>query len=161
MAFIEKLINRLVTWGGVLGAVSMITVIIIIIAGVIARALGHGLSGTLDLVESIIVLVGSFSFAYCQIHDRHARADIIIMHLSPRMKAWFETFTGILGIAFWSVMTWAGWRMLVTKYEDGEATDIININLVPFRALWVISLALMVIVLIIKLIHSVREGVSK
>jgi hypothetical protein len=43
-------------------------------------------------------------------------------------------------------------------YEEGEATELLKINVVPFRALWVFALLLMCLVLLIKWIHHIYDA---
>lgn len=161
LACIERFMGRLVTWGGVVGAIAMAVVVIIVVMGVLGRVFSYTFPGTFDLVESIMIVTCAYSFAYCQKRDRHAKADVVLTHLHRRARAWFEAFTTLLSIGVWAVLMWAGMKMLVSKWERGEQTEILKISIVPFRALWVVSLILMVIILGIKFLTKVKEGVSK
>jgi TRAP-type C4-dicarboxylate transport system permease small subunit len=161
MGTIEKVINRIGTWGAVLGAVDIGFCTIVIVAGVVARAFGHAIPGTFDLVETAIVLVGAFSFEYCELRNHHTRADVIVNRLSPRVRSFFETVTTFLSLSFWSLLLYAGWVMLLRMYREGEETELLKINVVPFRALWVFSLLLMCLILLIKWFHHLRDAFSK
>ena len=158
MGFFEKLIHRLVTWGAVVGAVDIGFCTILIIAGIITRAFGHTIPGTFDLVEIAIVLVGAYSFPFCEIKDHHTKADVLINRLSSRSKIRLSVITTFLSLSFWSILLYAGWVMLVRMYEEGEATELLKINVVPFRALWVFALLLMCLVLLIKWIHHIYDA---
>ena len=162
MRFIEKFIYRLATWGAVLGSVDIGFCTIIMVTGVFLRLFfGRTIPGTFDLVESAIVLVGAYSFVYCETRDRHTKADIIVNHLTSRTRSRLEVFTTLLNLFFWSMLLYAGWKMLGRMYENGEITELLKINVVPFRAMWVLSLLLMCLVLFFKLIHHVHDAFSK
>ncbi len=160
-ASIEKIMDRLVTWGGVCGAVSMAVVMVIIVMDVIGRFIGYALPGTFDLVETIMIIACAYSLVYCQMRDRHAKADVLLTRLPPRAQSIFQAFTTFLSIGLWGVFVWAGVVMFVSKWQRGEQTDILRISVLPFRFLWVVSLILMLIILVIRFVTKVREGASK
>lgn len=161
MGIIEKVINRIGTWGAVLGAVDIGFCTIVIVAGVVARAFGHAIPGTFDLVETAIVLVGAFSFEYCELQNHHTKADVIVNRLGRRMRSCFETVTTFLSLSFWTLLLYAGWVMLLRMYREGEETELLKINVVPFRALWVFSLLLMCLILLTKWLHHLWDVFSK
>ncbi|HVN95153.1 MAG TPA: TRAP transporter small permease [Syntrophorhabdaceae bacterium] len=162
MRFIERFIYRLVTWGAVLGSVDIGFCTMILCTGIFLRLfLGRTIPGTFDLVETAIVLVGAYSFVYCEIQNHHTKADVIVMHLKSRTRSRLEVLTTFLNLAFWVTLLYAGWGMLTRMYENGEQTELLKINVVPFRALWVLSLLLMCIVLFFKLIHHIRDSFAK
>ena len=158
MGFFERLIHRLVIWGAVVGAVDIGFCTILILAGIVTRAFGHTIPGTFDLVEIAIVLVGAYSFPFCEIKEHHTKADVLINRLSSRWKSRLAVITTFLSLSFWSILLYAGWVMLKRMYEEGEATELLKINVVPFRALWVFALLLMCLVLLIKWIHHIYDS---
>lgn len=161
MGFLERAIRRIGVWGAVLAAVDIGFCTIIIVAGVISRALGHALAGTFDLIETAIVLVGAFSFQYCEMQNHHTKADVIVNRVSPRTRSRLEAITTFFNLAFWSLLLYAGWEMLVRMYREGEETELLKINIVPFRALWVAALLLMCLILLFKWLRYIREAFSK
>ncbi len=162
MRFIERFIYRLATWGAVLGSADIGFCTIIMVTGVILRLFfGRTIPGTFDMVETAIVLVGAYSFVYCETQNFHTKADVIVMHLKSRTRSRLEVLTTLLNLFFWVTLLYAGWKMLLRMYADGEETELLKINVVPFRAMWVLSLALMCLVLFFKLIHHIRDSFSK
>ncbi len=82
-------------------------------------------------------------------------------HLKSRTRSRLEVFTTFLNLSFWAILLYAGWKMLLRMYEEGETTELLKLNVVPFRAMWVLSLVLMCLVLVIKLIHHIQDAFSK
>jgi TRAP-type C4-dicarboxylate transport system permease small subunit len=158
MGFVEKLIYRLATWGAVVGAADIGFCTVLIVVGVITRAFGHTIPGTFDLVEIAIVLVGAYSFPFCETKDHHTKADVVINRLSSRSKSRLAVITTFLSLSFWSILLYAGWGMLKRMYEEGEETELLKINIVPFRALWVFALLLMCLILLFKWFHHIRDA---
>ena len=162
MRFIERFIYRLATWGAVLGSVDIGFCTIIMVTGVFLRLFfGRTIPGSFDVVETAVVLVGAYSFVFCETRDRHTKADIIVNHLKSRTRSRLEVFTTFLNLSFWAILLYAGFKMLLRMYEEGETTELLKLNVVPFRAMWVLSLVLMCLVLVIKLIHHIQDAFSK
>ena len=91
MRFIERFIYRLATWGAVLGSADIGFCTIIMVTGVILRLFfGRTIPGTFDMVETAIVLVGAYSFVYCETQNFHTKADVIVMHLKSRTRSRLE-----------------------------------------------------------------------
>ncbi len=156
----EGFLNRLGTCGAALSAIDIGVITLILVAGVAMRFLGSVIAGTFDLVETFVVVIGAFGFVYCEIQDRHTKADIIVNHFSFRTRSRCEALTTFLTLGFWCVLLYSGWTMLTRMYEEGEATDVLKINVVPFRALWVLATLLMCVVLVFKLFHRIRDAFS-
>jgi TRAP-type C4-dicarboxylate transport system permease small subunit len=156
MSFIEKIVMRIGNWGMVLGAAFMFIVALIVVATVIGRTFHVALPGTFDLIETFIVVAISFAIVYGQIEDRHLRAEIGMQHIKGRLKFGIDSFTEILDLVYFIVLLWAAWVVMIEKFEGGESTSLLEVPVVPFRGAWVVSLALMVIMIAFKLIHNLE-----
>jgi TRAP-type C4-dicarboxylate transport system permease small subunit len=93
--------------------------------------------------------------------NRHAKAEVVIDHMRPRARAWFQSLTTLCSLFYWLVLLYAGWIFAVRKFADHEETDMLKVPVAPFRGAWLIGIALMCVILIIKLVQHVKKGVSK
>jgi TRAP-type C4-dicarboxylate transport system permease small subunit len=157
MSFIEKIVFRFGNWGAVLGAVFMFIVALIVVVTVIGRAIHVAIPGTFDLIETFMIVAISFAIVYGQVEDRHLRAEIAMQHVKGRIKFGVDSFTEVLDLVYFIVLLWAAWLVMIEKFEGGETTSIIEVPVVPFRASWVISLALMVLMVGFKFIHNITD----
>jgi len=155
MGFVERLVNRIGTWGTVLGMVFISLVTIIICAQVLGRFAHFSLPGSYDLVETLVVVGVAFTLVYAQIEEKHTRAEILIDRLHGRTKAALETVTTCISLFLWVVLAYAGWLTFADKYAEGEQTEILKISIVPFRGVWVFATILMCLLLFLKLYRHV------
>ncbi len=164
MAFIkkaEKVITKvnMVTSGT--GLILLGLVGIVLVAGVVIRFFGHAFSGSYDLVQILIVVAVSFAFVECELKNRHAKAEVVVDRLRPRMRAWFESLTTLCSLFYWVVLVYSGCLLALRKFADHEETDMLKVPIAPFRGAWLFGLFLMCVVLLIKLVEHFKQGVSK
>jgi TRAP-type C4-dicarboxylate transport system permease small subunit len=153
----ERIVNKIGNWGTAVGCIFMLGIAAVIVATVIGRALHIALPGTFDLVETLVVVAIAFALVFGQLQDRHLRADLAIERMKGRVKAGVESVLGILNLGYWAVLLYAGSVMMMDKWEGGEATDLLNVPVVPFRAVFVFALILMVLLLFIKEIREIKK----
>lgn len=154
---VERFFHRLSAWGAELSALDICVISVLLVFGVIVRWTDSIVAGMFDIVEVLIVLVGAYAFVYCETQNGHTKADIITNRLSSRARNRCEVVTTFLSLCFWFVLLCAGWRMLVRMFYEGETTELLKINIVPFRALWVFGLLLMCFLLLFKLFHHIGD----
>jgi TRAP-type C4-dicarboxylate transport system permease small subunit len=158
---LEKIVIRISAVGSGTGIILLGLVGIILVMGVVIRWFGHAFSGSYDLVQILIVVSVAFAFVDCELRDRHARAEVVVEHVRPRMRAWFETFTTFCALIYWVVLVYSGWMLALRKFAGHEETDMLKVPIAPFRGAWLFGLVLMCIVLFIKLVQHFKQGVSK
>jgi TRAP-type C4-dicarboxylate transport system permease small subunit len=61
---------------------------------------------------SLVVAIGMLGAAYTLLHERHVRADMVLLRLPRRMRAWLNLFTYAVALVFFfALLTYYGWRM--------------------------------------------------
>ncbi|HVN97998.1 MAG TPA: TRAP transporter small permease [Syntrophorhabdaceae bacterium] len=158
---IQKVINRIGALTSGLGIVLLASVGVVLVTGVVMRVLGKALSGAFDLVQILIVGAVAFAFVDCELRNRHARAEVVVERLKPKLRAWFESLTTLCALFYWVVVFLAGAQLALMKYAEHEETDMLKVPIAPFRGAWLFGLALLCVVVFIKLINHVKRGVSK
>jgi TRAP-type C4-dicarboxylate transport system permease small subunit len=156
MESFEKFIKKIGYGGTAVGAVFISAIALLITATVIGRAFHIAFPGTFDLVETLIVVGIAFALVYGQLEDRHLRADIAIGRIKGRIRHAIESFLGMLNISYWIILFVSGAVMMKNKWEGEEATDVLNVPVVPFRGIWIFALAIMVFLLLIKFAHHIK-----
>jgi TRAP-type transport system small permease protein len=74
--------------------------------------------GNSEIQQDMMVIIIMLAMGYCTIKARHANADILITHLSKRMRAilgsitWFLS-AGIFGLISWQITQW-GWSEIMS-----------------------------------------------
>jgi TRAP-type C4-dicarboxylate transport system permease small subunit len=161
MGFIERIILRLITWGGVVGEVFIAAVTGVLITAVLARTFHFVVPGTLDLAETWVVIGIAFSLLKAEVRDHHTRADILVNKMGRRTRAWAESVNTALSCFVWMVIAWGSIKLTYEKWINGEETDFLRLPIPPFRAIWTLACVLLCLLLAIKVVRHIKEGVSK
>jgi TRAP-type C4-dicarboxylate transport system permease small subunit len=156
MQAFEKIIFKIGNWGTVVGAVFLFAIALLITITVIGRAFHLAFPGTFDLVQTLVVVGIASAIVYGQLQDRHLRTEITMDRIKGRLKSGIEIFLGVLNIAYWAVLVWAGIEFGIEMFKGGEATELLDVPVTPFRAVWIFCLIMMVILLFLQLIHHVK-----
>ncbi|HVN98375.1 MAG TPA: TRAP transporter small permease [Syntrophorhabdaceae bacterium] len=158
MARIERFIQRTIRYGTFLAVAVMGGVLILIVATAIGRLLGYTIPGTFDVVETFMMAVGAFCLAYCESLGAQAKAEVIIDRVSSRARSCLEVFTTLLTTLYWVIIFYAGWKVLLVKFARGEKTDLLGVNVVPSRTLWITAVFLMCSFLILRFLHHIKDA---
>jgi TRAP-type C4-dicarboxylate transport system permease small subunit len=156
MGAFERIVRKIGIVGTVCGVIVLSAIALIISITVVGRAMHVAFAGTFDLVETLVVVTVSFALVYGQLEDHHIRADLAIERLHGKVKAVIECFVGVLALVYWAALLLAGWIVMLEKWGAGEATDILDVPVVPFRGIWVFALSIMLALLVLKEIRNVR-----
>ena len=164
MAFMErarKVVNTISAATSGAGQILLGLVGLVLVSGVVIRFFGHAFSGSYDLVQIMIVVAVAFAFVDCEQRNRHAKAEVLVDRLRPRMRAWFESITTLCSLFYWGVLAYSGWLLALRKFADQEETDMLKVPIAPFRGAWLLGLVLMCVILLTKLAQHIKQGVSK
>ncbi|MBI5440674.1 MAG: TRAP transporter small permease [Deltaproteobacteria bacterium] len=156
MAYSDAWLKKLAGWGASASALFMSLVALLVAGNVVCRAFHIALPGTFDLVETLIIVAVAFALVYGQSEDRHLRAEIAIERMTGRLRSGVESFLALLSVFYWAVLLVSGAVLMKEKWQGDEATDILRVPVVPFRAVWVFALALMVVLLIHRLVGHLQ-----
>ena len=161
MGFLEKIVLRLSNWGGVVGEVFIAAVTGIVITAVLARTFRFVVPGTLDLAETFVVVGIAFSLLRAEMNDHHTRADVLVNKMGRRTRAWVESINTALSCFVWMVITWGSIKLTYQKWVNWEVTDFLKLPIAPFRTIWTFACVLLCVLLAIKVVRHVKEGVAK
>jgi TRAP-type C4-dicarboxylate transport system permease small subunit len=148
MSYLDRAMQKTVDWGTNVGAAALVSVMFIVVANVVYRAFGGVIPGTYDLVEIIIVLVAGFSISDTEIHERQTNVDMLIIHLSEKLKLRLQNVCNFISFVYWAVIAWSTSVVTLENLTRGEVTDTLKISVIPFRCIWSIGLILICLVLI-------------
>lgn len=120
--------------------------------------LNQSLLGSLETVKLLMVVVIFTSFANTQLEKGHIKAEILIEHLPPRLKAVLEYCVLILCFAFTSLWVWQCAAAAYVSWQSKEFTfGFIKYYIWPAKMLMTLGMA----VLWIQLLADVLSGYKK
>jgi TRAP-type C4-dicarboxylate transport system permease small subunit len=157
LKYVQLVVNGVSALGRNIGAAFLLGVVTIMCANVAYRAIGGIIPGTFDLVEILIIPAVGFALVTVEYQRRHTVVDMVTTHLPAGVRSLLEIAVSIVGLFYWAALCWAGWRMLLRKMATGEATQLLQISVTPFRMVWVFTLAWICIVIVWNLTKMIGE----
>lgn len=160
MKYVELVVKRVSIAGRNIGAVFLLAVVAIMCANVLYRAIGGIIPGTFDLVELFIVPAVGFALITVEFQRRHTVVDMIVVFLSSKARSWLDLIVSLVSLFYWAALCWAGYKMLIRKMAMGETTPLLKLSIIPYRMVWVFTLAWICIIVfysILKIAKEIRE----
>ena len=152
-------------WIGVKGTVlsvgSLIGIMLLVVANIIARFFGTVIIGTIELVELMIVVTVAFAFGYTAQRQSHVVVKVVVSRFSPRVQAVLAIFTTALSIGVCALIVWASAGIMYERALLGERTELLKVPSFPFRFIWVFGLVLFCFVLLIDLYKAISGAARK
>jgi TRAP-type C4-dicarboxylate transport system permease small subunit len=136
VARITQLLTRV---SFLLGAVGLLSAMLIDAGAVIGRHLGVPLLGSIELVESCVVLMASASLVGTTLGQGHASVHILTERLSAAGRARMRRASDGLSAAFFAVLAIGSMIVARDLWGGDERTELLGLPLAPLRALWCAS----------------------
>jgi len=157
MRYVQLVVNGASIMGRNIGAAFLLGVVSIMCANVAYRAIGGIIPGTFDLVELLIIPAVGFALVTVEHQKRHTVVDMVTTHLPPRVRSWLEIVVSMFGLFYWAALCWAGWKMLLRKMATGEATQLLQLSVTPYRIVWIFALGWICVVIIWNVSKMIKE----
>ena len=161
---ISSFVNCILWIGGkgtVLSVGSLIVIMLLVVANIIARFFGTVIIGTIELVELMIVVTVAFAFGYTAQRQSHVVVKVVVSRFSPRVQAVLRIFTSALSIGVCALIVRASAGIMYERALLGEETELLKVPSFPFRFVWVFGLILLCFVLLIDLCKAISGAASK
>jgi len=136
--------------------------VLFITADVIGRyILNRPIKGDFELVVLAAGIVGSFSLAYTLVLEGHIRIDIATSHLRRGVRRGLDILAYLLGLIFWVLATWRSVVYGVTVKKSNLVSGMLPIPVYPFVFIVAFGCAVLCLVFLVKLVHSLTEEPSR
>jgi TRAP-type C4-dicarboxylate transport system permease small subunit len=140
-----------------LGAASLLLLAGVIVFAALARLFGTALVGSSEIVDVAIIVVASMALVAGTAANTHPSVHILTSRLSDRRQRALKILASLLACAFFGLLCYESTRVLIDYARLGEHTQLLRINITPFRALWVLSLAVICVLLLLR-VSLIRRG---
>ena len=74
----------------------------------------------LEIVEYALLYIAFLGAAWLLKEDGHIKLDIVLERLNPRVQAWFNIITSIIGAIICLFITWYGVKVTWDLYHSGQ-----------------------------------------
>lgn len=151
----EKELNRLLVIGGGLSLLGMIA---LTCANIIAREMGAPVRGTFELMGYFGAVTTAFALGYTQKFRGHIAVNVLISRFSFRMRQILNSFNNGVCALFFGVITW----QLVLKagvfLRTGAVSETLRIIFYPFTFAVALGCAVMTTVFVFDLLRDLLKA---
>jgi TRAP-type C4-dicarboxylate transport system permease small subunit len=123
----------------VLGAFGLLGAMSIDAGAVVGRHLGVPLLGSIELVESCVVLMASASLVGTTLERGHASVHILTQQLSAAGSVRLQRASDLLSAVFFAVLAIGSSIVARDLWGGDERTELLGLALAPLRLLWCAS----------------------
>jgi TRAP-type C4-dicarboxylate transport system permease small subunit len=147
-------IQRIGSFGAVLGGIAIVFIMLLTIASVFFRLIGNAIVGSYELTELAIVFTVGFALVYSTMTKANVAVHILTSRFSVSAQKKIRILVLLLSLAFWGWMAWETLRMTIDRGWM-ERTEVFLLPLLPFRLVWVCGLTVLSLVLFAQLLIEV------
>ena len=120
---------------------------------VIGRQIGWPLRGSIELVQAAVLVAGSIALIAATLADRHAKVQLVVDRLSPRVRHHVGRFCELMTALFLlCVLAGSAW-LSVDLWASNELSEIIG---VPWRWMRLFANLGLAVALVVVLRHTLR-----
>ena len=156
---IDRWVQRISTIALWVGAAALLLLAAVIVFAAIARTLGTAIVGGSEVVDVAIIVVASMALVAGTAANTHPSVHILTGRLPQSAQRLLKMVAAVLAFCFFAVLCYESGVVLLKYARLGEYTQLLRINITPFRAIWVFSLATICIVLLLRL-SLIRRGLE-
>jgi TRAP-type C4-dicarboxylate transport system permease small subunit len=120
---VRRALDALYLLGGVLGALSLVAIAVLILAGVLARQVGRVLPSSDDMTAFAVAGSAMLPLAYTFRHAAHIRVDLVIGRLQGRSRTAMEALVLALALAMVAFFAYATFDGMTDSYEFEEVSQ--------------------------------------
>ena len=159
--FLEQTVNRTAKIINIIGVCILTFMMFITTADVFMRyVLKKPLLGTLELTEFMMAIFVAFSLAYTAVQKGHINVDFLISRFSPKVQMFLNSFTCILSIAIFFLISWRSILYAENTRAGGVTSQALLIPVYPFVLVIAFGSAMVCLVLAMNLINYLAQMVQ-
>lgn len=131
---IQKILDAITTGVSWVGAGALVLMVLIVVANVVGRYLFKmPVLGAVEMVGLLTVITVFCVLAFTEAKGAHIVVDILVSRLHGRTKAILASIMALLGAAFFIIMGWQGWELMVSNLSPFvRVTGVLSIPFAPF-----------------------------
>ena len=156
MKTVTSVVNKI----GLLGAFSMIGLMMLTVADVFLRKFFNApILGSYEITEFLLVVLVFFAIPWAALKKANVKVDLIVGELSERVQAGFSSVTCFLSFVVTGFFGWYTIPQAVYIFKLGSVSDMLEIPYYPFYFFVAFGFFTLMFVLFANLIEFVRKAV--
>ena len=143
----------------VLGSIALLLAMASDALAVVGRHAGMPLLGSIELVQTCIVLAASSAMIAATVSGGHAVVHIVIERVGPRWKRALAVVSSLLGALVFGLLAAGSIWLTADLWHGGERTEILDLPIQPLRLFWCASATVIAVVFLLEAAAQVvRRG---
>ena len=122
---------RVVKVLNIIAGTALTLMMLLTVADILMRAGGHPILGTYEMVALSLAIVIGFSIPNVSLDRRHVNMDIILDKLSKRNRAIMNTFTRLLCIILFAIISYNLFLIGSEFHTSGEVSSTLKLPFFP------------------------------
>ena len=123
--------------------------------------LSRPIPGAYELNEFMLVVVVFLGLAHTAVKRGHVIVGVVVTRLPPRIRAVLDTITNLLGLVFFSLITWRAMVQVKVLWLSNAKSGVLSIPAAPFVFVVGFGSAVLCLVLLLNVLYSLAKGLSK
>lgn len=159
----QRCIEAMVKPAGLVASFFIALMALVVAANVAGRFFFHKpVLGTIELVELMMVIIGSLAIPYTALMRRHIRIDIIVSRFSGRMQKMMMGIVYFLGAGIYGVIAYQGFLKAMDNAQNMYLTTAtLNIPIAPFNFFLFLGFALFCLVFLVCILRPLPAAEDK
>jgi TRAP-type C4-dicarboxylate transport system permease small subunit len=141
------------------GGAALVFMMLITVADVILRKLGHPIIGTYEIVSFTGAVVIGFCIPWVTMRKSQIAVDFLTMRMSGKTRKTFRLWTRIVGIVLWSLIGYNLFLLGRDLYRSGEVSLTLQLPFYPVAFGIAFCCFLQSITQILEFADTLKEGV--
>lgn len=138
----------------------MVTVMVLVVSNILLRAVfHHPILGTYEYVVFLTAAMIGLSLAYCAVQNAHIAVSFVVDRFPLRLQAVVDVVMNVVNLLFWALCAWQVAKYARTLAASGVVSPTSQIPFYPFIYLVAFGLSVLCLVILLKVIESVKQVV--
>lgn len=134
-----RLLRRVAGWvylaTQILGSVALIGLMLVVGGTVIYRWFGGTFQGSYEVAETFTIVTITMAIFMATVNRSHVDVTIVYQTFGAALRRLVMVVVGALSVGLWALAFYSVWQVAARLSRHGEITDVLRIDIVPFR--WV------------------------
>ena len=129
---LARINGRVTIWLARIASFALALIAVVTFCDVIGRYFFNApFAFTVELTSFAMAVIVFFGVGLVTHEDAHISADVVILRLSPHLRALFALVTNLLALGFLVLMAWQLWLYAGFLFQKGDTTQIWAVPLWP------------------------------
>jgi len=155
-------VKSLSRWLDIVAGCCLAGIMVLVVSNIILRVIFNSpILGTIDYVGFLAALAIGLALAYCAVQNAHIAVDFIIERFPYQVQAVVDSLMNIVALGFWGLVSWKMVEYAQSLAASGVVSPTTQTPFHPYVYLVSLGLFVLCLVLLVRLIDSIKRMTVK